>query len=162
MRFYGRPMPTSSHSNSIVYRMLALVAAVGGFLPAANATPDKDATKKGQYGVASWHAPCGHERRTASHRCWMDSEMVAAHRTLPLGSKARVVNLANGREAVVQITDRGPYGRGRIIDVSRCAARQLGLLDSGTARVRVEALPPELPAMPTKGLVATRSGLMMD
>ena len=69
--------------------------------------------------------------------------MVAAHRTLPLGSRVRVVNLSNGHEAIVQITDRGPYGHGRIIDVSRCAAQQLGLLRSGTARVRLEPLPPD-------------------
>ncbi len=90
--------------------------------------------------------------------------MVAAHRTLPMGTKVRVVNLSNGHEAVVRITDRGPYGRGRIIDVSRCAAKQLGLLRSGTARVRLEAVPVETvkAQAPDRALVALRDGLLMD
>jgi rare lipoprotein A len=62
----------------------------------------------------------------------------AAHRTLPFGTKVLVTNVANGKTVVVHITDRGPYGRGRIIEVSRAAARQLGMIGSGTAMVRVE------------------------
>ncbi len=96
-----------------------------------------------QLGLASWHDPSGCGCHTASESRWIDTEMVAAHRTLPMGTKVRVINLSNGHEAVVRITDRGPYGHGRIIDVSRCAARQLGLLRSGTARVRLEPLPPD-------------------
>ena len=91
-----------------------------------------------QHGVASWHNPSKGDARTAGDRPWTGAEMIAAHRTLPLGSKVRVVNLANGRSVVVEIRDRGPYRRGRIIDVSRGAARELGLLTAGTARVRLE------------------------
>ncbi len=68
--------------------------------------------------------------------------MVAAHKTLPLGTVVRVFNMTNGRMVVVVITDRGPYRRGRIIDVSRSAAQKLGLIGSGTAHVLVEKVLP--------------------
>lgn len=155
-------MTTSPRGATIIFCVLALTAVFGGCLPAAHAAPDKAATKPGQYGVASWHAPFGRECRTASHRLWVGSEMVAAHRTLPLGSKVRVVNLSNGREVVVEITDRGPYAHGRIIDVSLRAANLLGLMQAGTARVRVEVLPPEAPKPTQQQLVALRGGLMLD
>lgn len=98
-----------------------------------------------QFGVASWHAP-GRSRgegRTASGRPWVGQEMIAAHRSLPFGSRIRVVNLRNGRHVVVQITDRGPFARGRIIDLSRGAAVALDLVSVGCGRVRLEKLPPE-------------------
>ena len=88
--------------------------------------------------------------------------MIAAHRTLPLGTKVQVVNLANGREAVVEIRDRGPYCRKRIIDVSRVAAEQLGLLKSGTARVRLEVLAPDGPPNSIRSLIAFRTGPLLE
>lgn len=99
----------------------------------------------GERGVATWHDPQG-SLRTASHRPWASGELIAAHRTLPLGSKIRVVNLANARSVVVEIRDRGPYLRGRIIDVSRRAAKELGLLETGIAKVRLEAVIVENPS----------------
>ena len=90
-----------------------------------------------QTGMASWH---GGDSRTASGRRWKSEELIAAHRTLPLGSAVRVINTRNGREAVVLITDRGPYSRGRIIDLSVAAARQIGCLEAGTAPVRLEVV----------------------
>jgi rare lipoprotein A len=66
--------------------------------------------------------------------------MTAAHKTLPLGSKAKVTNLKNGKSVEVEINDRGPYVEGRIIDLSKAAARALGIVDHGVARVRVELL----------------------
>ena len=65
---------------------------------------------------------------------------MAAHRSLPLGTKVRVTNLKNGRTTVVRITDRGPYSQGRIIDLSPAAAGEIGLLDSGIGKVRLEIL----------------------
>ena len=88
--------------------------------------------------------------------------MIAAHRTLPLGTKVRVVNLSNGHEAIVQITDRGPYCRGRIIDVSRVAAQQLGLIQLGTARVRLEPLPPDAPRLSRPVVLAFRDGPLLN
>ena len=68
--------------------------------------------------------------------------MTAAHRTLPFGTCVRVTNLANGRRAVVRINDRGPFKGRRIIDLSYAAARELGMLGTGTARVRLEVVGP--------------------
>ncbi len=76
--------------------------------------------------------------RTASGEVTTRSGFTAAHRTLPFGTMVLVTNVHNGRTVVVRITDRGPYGRGRIIDVSTAAARELDMIDSGTAIVSVE------------------------
>jgi rare lipoprotein A len=75
--------------------------------------------------------------QTASGEVTGPHGLTAAHRTLPFGTKVLVTNARNGRTVVVRITDRGPYGRGRIIDLSRAAARELGMIDSGTATVSV-------------------------
>jgi rare lipoprotein A len=76
--------------------------------------------------------------RTASGEVTGRSGFTAAHRTLPFGTMVLVTNVHNGRTVVVRITDRGPYGRSRTIDVSRAAARELDMIDSGTAMVSVE------------------------
>jgi rare lipoprotein A len=76
--------------------------------------------------------------RTASGERSGPNQLTAAHRTLPFGTRVLVTNLRNGRSVIVRINDRGPYGRGRIIDVSVAAARELGMMDSGTAKVTVE------------------------
>lgn len=78
--------------------------------------------------------------KTASGERMNANVLAAAHRTLPFGTRVRVDNLSNGRSVVVRINDRGPYAGGRIIDVTKGAAVQLGMIDSGTARVRLTAL----------------------
>ena len=90
--------------------------------------------------MASWYGPGFQGRRTASGAIFNDNGMTAASRTLPLGTRARVINLRNGRSVVVRINDRGPYVRGRGIDLSRRAAERLGIARRGIARVRVERL----------------------
>lgn len=82
-----------------------------------------------------------HGGPTASGERFNQNAMTAAHRRLPLGSRVRVTNLANGAAVTLRINDRGPFVRGRIIDVSRGAAGQLGFVARGLARVRVERLP---------------------
>jgi rare lipoprotein A (peptidoglycan hydrolase) len=91
-------------------------------------------------GIASWYGPGFHGKKTASGEIYDQTKFTAAHKTLPLGSKARVTNLDNGSTVVVEITDRGPFVAGRIIDVSRAAAGALGFTESGTAPVRVELI----------------------
>lgn len=76
--------------------------------------------------------------RTSSGEVTGPNGLTAAHRTMPFGTMVVVTNLHNGKTVVVRITDRGPYGRGRIIDVSRGAARELDMIESGTAKVNVE------------------------
>ncbi|HZS85000.1 MAG TPA: septal ring lytic transglycosylase RlpA family protein [Stellaceae bacterium] len=95
-----------------------------------------------QVGLASWYGRAWHGRRTASGERFDSEEMTAAHRSLPLQSRALVTNMANGRSVAVRITDRGPHAHGRIIDVSHSAAVQLGMLKTGVAHVKVEPLPP--------------------
>ena len=91
-------------------------------------------------GTASWYGPGFHGRRTANGEVFDKEAMTAAHRTLPFGTLVRVLNLDNGREAVLRINDRGPFVRGRILDVSEAGARALGMVESGTARIRIEVL----------------------
>ncbi len=93
-----------------------------------------------QIGVASWYGEEFHGRPTSSSEIYDMHDMTAAHRTLPFGTLVSVTNLENGRSAVVRINDRGPFVRGRIIDLSYAAARVLGIVGPGTARVRVEVL----------------------
>lgn len=89
-------------------------------------------------GVASWYGPDFHGRPTANGETFDQHALSAAHTTLPLPSLVRVTNLENGRAMTLRVNDRGPFVDGRIIDVSRAAARELGFISQGTARVRVE------------------------
>ena len=91
-------------------------------------------------GIASWYGPGFNGNRSASGEIYNQNAMTAAHRSLPFGTKVVVTNLNNGRSAVVRINDRGPYVRGRVIDLSAAAARVLGIMDSGIAPVQVQVL----------------------
>ncbi|EJM58398.1 rare lipoprotein A [Pseudomonas sp. GM50] len=91
-------------------------------------------------GVASYYGAKHHGKRTASGERFNQHGLTAAHRQLPFGTRLKITNLNNDRSCVVRVNDRGPYSRGRLIDVSREAAEQLGMLRSGTAKVRVQAL----------------------
>lgn len=90
-------------------------------------------------GKASYYANKFHGKKTASGEFFSLNHFTAAHRSLPFGTSVRVINLDNGKNVVVRINDRGPYLRGRIIDVSPAAARVIGLFGRGTANVRIEA-----------------------
>lgn len=91
-------------------------------------------------GTASYYGRKFDGRRTASGETFDMTDMTAAHRTLPFGSKVRVTNAENGRSVVVRINDRGPFSGGRMIDVSRAAAQRLGLIASGHGRVTLTLL----------------------
>jgi rare lipoprotein A len=92
-------------------------------------------------GLATYYGREQQGGPTASGERFDRNKLTAAHRTLPLGTRVRVTNTRNGRSVEVRINDRGPYGRGRIIDVSEAAARQLGMIDAGVVPVTVEVLP---------------------
>ena len=100
-----------------------------------------------QDGEASWYGPGFDGKRTASGEVYDMDALTAAHQELPFGSRVRVLNLDNGREIQVRINDRGPFARGRVIDLSRAAAREIGMLASGTARVRIEVLGADTPPL---------------
>ncbi|QBF25322.1 septal ring lytic transglycosylase RlpA family protein [Pseudomonas tructae] len=91
-------------------------------------------------GTASYYGSRHHGKRTASGEPFNQHGMTAAHRSLPFGTRVKVTNLNNERSVVVRINDRGPHSRGRLIDLSRAAAEKLGMIRSGTARVRVQSL----------------------
>ncbi len=94
-------------------------------------------------GIASWYGPNFHGKKTANGEDYNQNDLTAAHRTLPMPSAVRVTNLENGRSLVLRINDRGPFARGRIIDVSRRGAQLLGFEKNGVAKVRVDVLPDE-------------------
>ena len=89
-------------------------------------------------GVASWYGESFHGKQAANGELFDMEALTAAHRTLPLGSVVRVVNLVNGKHVHVRITDRGPYVNGRILDLSRGAAARIGMLAGGLSVVRVQ------------------------
>jgi rare lipoprotein A len=91
-------------------------------------------------GVASWYGRDFHGRPTSSGEIYDMNRMTAAHKTLPLPTWVEVTNLVNGRQIIVKVNDRGPFIDGRIIDLSRQAAAELGMLEAGTVRVQVRAL----------------------
>ncbi len=91
-------------------------------------------------GIASWYGAAFHGKLTANGEEYDMNALTAAHRTLPLPSFVRVTNLENGRSLVLKVNDRGPFAKGRIIDISRRGAQLLGFQNQGTARVRVQIL----------------------
>jgi len=91
-------------------------------------------------GVASYYGGKFHGRKTASGERFNKWAMTAAHKTRPLGTKVRVTNLRNGESVEVKINDRGPYIKGRVIDLSRGAAEEIGMVHAGTAKVKVEVI----------------------
>ncbi|KRC09975.1 hypothetical protein ASE11_21700 [Hydrogenophaga sp. Root209] len=123
---------------------LATVLWLGGCAtraPSVSPTPEGDDpgavldAREIERGLASWYGEPFHGRRTASGEVFNMNELTAAHKTLPFGTRLRVRNLATGQDVLVRINDRGPHVRGRIIDLSRAAAAQVGLLRTGTATV---------------------------
>ncbi len=105
-------------------------------------------------GVASWYGPGFHGKRTANGERFDKNELTAAHRTLQMPSLVRVTNLENGRSLVVRVNDRGPFKRGRVIDVSERAATLLGFKGVGTAKVRLDLMADESKAI----AMAARAG----
>jgi rare lipoprotein A len=97
--------------------------------------------KKVIRGEASWYGPGFHGKKTASGEIFDQRKLTAAHKTLPLGTKAKVTNLQNGNTVEVEINDRGPYVGERVIDLSHAAADVLGFVESGITLVRIELLP---------------------
>ena len=136
-----RPEGWRARPGRIPWRTAAagLAAAVVVFTAACSRLPQ--GPRGGvETGVASWYGREFDGRATSSREFFDMNDMTAAHRTLPFGTYVMVTNVANDRSAVVRINDRGPFARGRMIDLSYAAARVLGIVGPGTARVRLEIL----------------------
>lgn len=102
-------------------------------------------------GIASWYT----DKRTASGERYSAHALAAAHKKLPFGTKVRVIDLKTGKSIIVRINDRGPYKKGRVIDLTTGAARQLGTYHRGIAKVRIEVLK-EIPVLQKSNLRATQ------
>jgi rare lipoprotein A len=116
---------------------LAVVAALAGC-----ASDDAGVISGGreiERGIASWYGAQHHGRRTASGEVFDMNALTAAHKTLPFGTRVRVLNPASGQAVVVRINDRGPFTPGRVIDLSRAGAERIGLIRAGVAPVVIYA-----------------------
>lgn len=106
--------------------------------PSSSSLPEpSEAGDEIDRGLASWYGEKFHGRRTASGETFNTNELTAAHKTLPFGTRVRVRHATTGKEVTVRINDRGPFTKGRVIDLSRAAAAAIGLLQSGVAPVLV-------------------------
>lgn len=97
----------------------------------------KKSTGNKLVGVASFYGPGFHGKKTASGERFNMYDLTAAHKTIPFNTKVKVTNIENNKSVVVRINDRGPYKKGRIIDLSKSAAEKIGLIQSGTAKVKL-------------------------
>lgn len=117
--------------------VILLFSAIAG---SAAETRKKSAGKGLLSGIASIYASRFHGRPTASGERYNHKALTAAHRFLPFGTLVRVLNIKNGRSIIVRINDRGPFHRGRVIDLSAAAARALGFLKHGMTKVKLEVI----------------------
>lgn len=124
-----------------VFWLVMLAAALGCSVPPAKVrVPEPSQIRLSQTGIASWYGPGFHGKPTASGVIYDQHELTAAHQTLPLGTRVMVTNLENGSSTEVTINDRGPFAKGRIIDLSYAAAQAIDMVGPGTALVRVDIL----------------------
>ncbi len=119
--------------------LLIVLGLLGVWLTAMPEQAYGGSSRTGQVGWASWYGKQHHGRKTTSGERFSRSQLTAAHRSLPLGTKVKVTNLRTGQHVVVRINDRGPYGGGkrRIIDLSEAAAKHIGLAHQGVEWVRI-------------------------
>lgn len=124
-----------------VLGFVALALALGCSVPPSKVrVTEPPPSRLSQTGIASWYGPGFHGKATASGAIYNQYELTAAHQTLPLGTHVVVTNLENGRSIEVAINDRGPFAKGRIIDLSYAAAQAIDMVGPGTALVRVDVL----------------------
>jgi rare lipoprotein A len=139
-----RPKDTSllhGHED-IRYFVIAVFAFLAAFSGCATAPYNRpmEPGKTALTGVASFYGHGFQGKKTASGERFSKRDFTAAHRTLPFGTRVKVTNLDNGKSVIVRINDRGPYKKKRIIDLSLGAAKKIGMLQNGTARVQLKIL----------------------
>jgi rare lipoprotein A len=120
------------------------LAAASGCATAHRQVPEEaraEPAAKVEVGIASYYGKDQQGQKTASGVSYDADAMTCAHRAAPFGTRLRVTDLVSGRSVVVTVNDRGPYVKGRIVDLSLAAARKLGIVERGVAKVRVERLP---------------------
>ena len=115
---------------------LLLITTIMGFIASTECSAQSS-------GKASYYSNDLHGRKMSNGERYDRNDFTCAHRTLPFGTRLRVTNTNNGKEVEVRVTDRGPYSHGRIVDLSYAAAREIGMIASGVAYIKVEVLPKE-------------------
>lgn len=139
-------MPTEPSSRTARLRTLCIALMVGAFVQGCASTAPPIDRFPGypvgfmERGVASWYGPGFHGNRTANGERYDMHKLTAAHRTLPLGSIAVVRSLSSGRHVTVRINDRGPFARGRILDLSLAGAQALGMTGNGTDQIELRVV----------------------
>jgi rare lipoprotein A len=133
---------TSDNSRVCYWLGCFIVVIVSGCsVPASKVpVPSLPEGRVSQTGIASWYGPGFHGKPTASGEIYNQNDLTAAHQTLPLGTKVMVTNLENGSATEVVVNDRGPFAKGRIIDLSYAAAQSLQMVGPGTALVRLDVI----------------------
>ncbi len=151
-------VPPGAPPRSTVARVNYELSSSGSDLPPDDGLPGDDAQREiFQRGGASWYGIQFHRRQTANGERFDMTAFTAAHRTLPFGTVVCVRSLVNGREVLVRVNDRGPYGYGRIIDLSRAAADSLDMLNIGIKQVALTVI--DAPEMRCNGAVADTNSL---
>jgi rare lipoprotein A len=139
MRVFRRPI----HAGFVLVALAAMfVAGCGHHAARVNAPVAPARIGSTETGVASWYGFPYDGRRAASGEIYDMRQLTAAHRRLPFQTWVEVTNLSNGKQVDVRINDRGPFVKGRIVDLSQAAARDIDMLRAGTARVRLKVIPP--------------------
>jgi rare lipoprotein A len=137
----GRDDVAAGWLASLIPCLLATLMVVGiALLAGCASSSTRSSANAPATGVASYYADKYHGRTTASGERFDMNDLTAAHRTLAFGTRVRVTNRANGRSVVVRINDRGPFVKGRVIDLSLAAARKLDMVDAGLAEVELQPL----------------------
>ena len=139
MNFSTSAMKQSADQKPFQVLAVALCLSLGAcsWIPKGESQLDVGIKERG---VASWYGAQFHGKQAANGEIFNMEALTAAHRTLPLGSMVRVVNLLNGKHVRVRINDRGPYVNGRILDLSRAAAAQLGMVAGGLSVIQLEVV----------------------
>ncbi len=158
---------TSRFSLSFLAALLLLSLMMQGCGHRSGGFSRRDSAETGKVfeGNASWYGEKFHGRTTANGERFDMHAFTAAHKSLPFNTHIRVTDLESGRSLVLRVNDRGPYARGRVLDVSKAAAKELGFLHRGVTRVRVEILdgpaPPDAPTQATTEAPQADAGLLV-
>jgi rare lipoprotein A len=138
--FVGRFILKPSSDLQFVFLLVAVMWLAACSVPPSRIPPPVASRGANQSGIASWYGPGFHGKATASGVIYNQHDLTAAHQTLPLGTRVLVTNLDNGKSVEVLINDRGPFAKGRIIDLSFAAGDTLGMIRPGTIPVHIEVV----------------------
>jgi peptidoglycan lytic transglycosylase len=140
VRQHSRGVPYNLRVNTALAIFLAILSLLHGCSSITRHEPHPDFVGYKQTGMASYYAKNFHHRKTASGERFDNHAMTAAHKTLPFGTEVKVTNPDNGKSVTVRINDRGPFVKGRIIDLSRAAFSQIADLNRGTIKVQIRVV----------------------